>query len=367
MAIMHPGTIVYFECKYVPTEEAKISVMTHAFNYGTGIFEGIRGYYNAEEDNILVFRLKEHVDRMVRNSKVLCMDISVDAATIENVCLELIRRSEFREVVYIRAIIYKSELSSADREGCRSSMVLRHQLGDYCDITSGLDVAVVLRRLSDNAIPTRLNHRQLYQLLLAASDKMSGFSEAIFLRENGTVAEGSAMNLFMVHQGKLITTPVNADILVGITRNTVLELARDVLHLEVVERDIARTELYVCDELFFTGTGAHGAVRSVDKRIVGSANLAPSPCRCSPCTLRARCPITGTGVWRSTMHRSVHESIAENMRPGASPWPFLLNLAAILLLTRGCPAHADHGNAGRRGQFVQQNTITSRVYESGGS
>jgi len=281
MAIMHPGPIVYFEGKYVPTEEAKISVMTHAFNYGTGIFEGIRGYYNAEEDNILVFRLKEHVDRMVRNSKVLCMDISEDAATIENVCLELIRRSEFREGVYIRPIIYKSELSLGPtvKDVASSMCCYVIKLGDYCDITSGLDVAVSSwRRLSDNAIPTRLKSTGSYinSSLAASEAKMSGFSEAIFLRENGTVAEGSAMNLFMVHQGKLITTPVNADILVGITRNTVLELARDVLHLEVVERDIARTELYVCDELFFTGTGAQVApVRSVDKRIVGSGKPGP--------------------------------------------------------------------------------------------
>ena len=281
MAIMHPGPIVYFEGKYVPTEDAKISVMTHAFNYGTGIFEGIRGYYNAEEDNILVFRLKEHVDRMVRNSKVLCMDIPEDAAAIENICLELIRRSEFREGVYIRPIIYKSELSLGPtvKDVASSMCCYVIKLGDYCDITSGLDVAVSSwRRLSDNAIPTRLKSTGSYinSSLAASEAKMSGFSEAIFLRENGTVAEGSAMNLFMVHQGKLITTPVNADILVGITRNTVLELARDVLHLEVVERDIARTELYVCDELFFTGTGAQVApVRSVDKRIVGAGKPGP--------------------------------------------------------------------------------------------
>lgn len=281
MAIMHPGPIVYFEGKYVPTEEAKISVMTHAFNYGTGIFEGIRGYYNAEEDNILVFRLKEHVDRMVRNSKVLCMDIPEDPAAIENICLELIRRSEFREGVYIRPIIYKSELSLGPTVKDVASRMCCYviKLGDYCDITSGLDVAVSSwRRLSDNAIPTRLKSTGSYinSSLAASEAKMSGFSEAIFLRENGTVAEGSAMNLFMVHQGKLITTPVNAEILVGITRNTVLELARDVLHLEVVERDIARTELYVCDELFFTGTGAQVApVRSVDKRIVGSGKPGP--------------------------------------------------------------------------------------------
>lgn len=281
MATMHPGPIAYFEGKYVPVEQAKISVMTHAFNYGTGLFEGIRGYYNQEEDNILVFRLPEHVDRMVRNSKVLCMDIPEDAKAIENICVELIRQSGFREGVYIRPIVYKSELSLGPNVKDVASSLCCYviKLGEYCDITTGLDVAVSSwRRISDNAIPTRLKSTGSYinSSLAAAEAKMAGFNEAIFLREDGSVAEASAMNLFMVQQGKLITTPVNADILVGITRNTVLELARDMLHLEVVERAIARTELYVCDELFFSGTGAQVApVRSVDGRSVGAGKPGP--------------------------------------------------------------------------------------------
>lgn len=281
MAVMHPGAIAYFEGNYVPTEEAKISIMTHAFNYGTGLFEGIRGYYNQQEDNILVFRLPEHVDRMVRNAKVLCMDIAEDAKAIENICVELIKKSGFKEGVYIRPIIYKSELSLGPTVKDVASQLCCYviKLGDYCDINSGLDVAVSSwRRLSDNAIPTRLKSTGSYinSSLAASEAKMSGFNEAIFLRENGTVAEGSAMNLFMVSQNKLITPPVNADILVGITRNTVIELARDVLKLEVVERDIARTELYVCDELFFSGTGAQVApVRSVDKRLIGAGKPGP--------------------------------------------------------------------------------------------
>jgi branched-chain amino acid aminotransferase len=275
MAIMNPGPVAYFEGNYVPSERAKISVMTHAFNYGTGIFEGIRGYYSAEEDNVLVFRLQEHIDRMMRNARVMCMDVPENQEAIETVCLELIRRSNFKEGVYIRPILYKSECSLGPTvRGVASSFCCYIiKLGDYCDIESGLDVAVSSwRRLSDNAIPTRLKSTGSYinSSLAASEAKQAGFHEAIFLRENGTVAEGSAMNIFMVHQGKLITTPPNADILVGITRNTVLQIAREKLNLEVIERDIARTELYVCDELFFSGTGAQVApVRSVDRRLVG--------------------------------------------------------------------------------------------------
>ncbi|HNR36872.1 MAG TPA: branched-chain amino acid transaminase [Candidatus Hydrogenedentes bacterium] len=276
MAQMVPGAYAYFNGGYVPIEEAKISIMTHALNYGTGLFEGIRGYYVKEEDNILVFRLKEHVDRMVRNFNVLCMEVPEDAEQIGEICLEVVRRSGFREGVYIRPICYKSELSLGPKlRGVESSFCCYTiKLGDYCDIESGLNVAVSSwRRLSDNAIPSRVKATGSYlnSSLAATEAKQSGFDEAIFLREDGTVAEGSAMNLFMVLNGQIVTTPPTADILVGITRNTIIELAREELGLEVIERPIARTELYVCDELFFSGTGAQVApVRSVDRRILGS-------------------------------------------------------------------------------------------------
>lgn len=281
MAKMNPGPVAYFEGKYVPSEEAKISVMTHAFNYGTGLFEGIRGYYNAEEDRVLVFRLKEHVDRMVRNMRILCMEIPESPDEMAEICCELIRRSGFKEDVYIRPIAYKSELSLGPTvKGVESSFCCYIiKLGDYCDTQAGLDVAVSSwRRLSDNAIPSRVKSTGSYinSSLAATEAKQAGFHEAIFLRENGTVAEGSAMNIFMVMNGVLITTPPNSDILVGITRNTVMEIVRDLLGVPVVERDIARTELYVCDELFFCGTGAQVApVRSVDRRLVGSGEPGP--------------------------------------------------------------------------------------------
>ena len=281
MAEMHPGAVVYFEGKYIPAEEAKISVMTHAFNYGTGLFEGIRGYYVPEEDNILVFRLKEHVDRMVRNFNIMCMEVPETREQIEEICLEVVRRSGFREGVYIRPICYKSECSLGPKlRGVQSSFCcFIIKLGDYCDTQNGLSVVVSSwRRVSDNAMPTRVKSTGSYlNSSLAATDaKQAGFDEAIFLREDGTVAEGSAMNIFMVLDGKLYTTPPNADILVGITRNTVIQLAREELGIEVIERPIARTELYVCDELFFSGTGAQVApVRMVDLRPIGSGKPGP--------------------------------------------------------------------------------------------
>ncbi|HRI89464.1 MAG TPA: branched-chain amino acid transaminase [Candidatus Hydrogenedentes bacterium] len=279
--IIDPGKIAYFEGNYVPIEQANVSILTHSFNYGTALFEGIRGYHRKEDDNVVIFRLKEHVDRLVRNFNILCMDIPETREDIENICIELVKRSGFREGVYLRPIAYKCERSLGpkvhDVESSFCCWLMK--LGDYVAIDAGLDCAVSSwRRLSDNAIPSRAKSVGSYinSSLASSEAKQAGFDEAIFLRDDGSVAEGSAMNLFIVAEGKLITTPSTADILVGITRNSVMELAEKELGLEVVERPIARTELYVCDEMFFTGTGAQVApVRSVDRRKVGSGEPGP--------------------------------------------------------------------------------------------
>ena len=274
MALMEPGQTAYFEGDYVPIEKANVSILTHAFNYVTGLFEGIRGYYNKEQDNIFIFRLQEHIERLTRNFNILCMEIPESAEAIEKVCIELTKRSGFREDVYLRPLCYKSEHSLGPKvngvEARLCCWIIK--LGDYVDVQSVLDVAVSSwRRLSDNAIPSRAKITGSYvnSALARSEADLAGFDEAIVLREDGTVAEGSAMNLFMVLDGKLITPPPTADILIGITRNTVMEIAREEFGVEVIERPISRTELYVCDELFFTGTGAQVApVRSVDRRLV---------------------------------------------------------------------------------------------------
>ncbi len=281
MPTMEPGAIAYFQGDYVPIEDANISIMTHGFNYGTGLFEGIRGYYSKEEDNIFVFRLHEHIDRFVRNFGILCMDIPEIHDEIVEICTEVVRRSGFKEGVYVRPICYKDECSLGPtvRNVTSSLCCYVIKLGHYVDIESGLDVAVSSwRRLSDNAIPSRAKTTGSYinSSLAATEAKQAGFHEAILLREDGTVAEGSAMNIFMVMNDKLITPPPTADILVGITRNTVMELADQHLSLDVEERPISRTELYVCDELFFCGTGAQVApVRSVDRRVIGNGEPGP--------------------------------------------------------------------------------------------
>jgi branched-chain amino acid aminotransferase len=281
MATMQPGDMVYFEGEFRPLADAKVSVLTHAFNYGTGLFEGIRGYYVKEADNVYVFRLEEHIDRFTRNFNILCMEIPESKERISEVCTEVVRRSAFREGVYIRPVCYKSELSLGPAvRGVESRFCCYViKLGDYVDTKDGLDVAVSSwRRLSDNAIPSRAKTTGSYinSALASSEAKQAGFHEAIFLREDGSVAEGSAMNLFLVQGNQLITPPPTADILVGITRNTVMELAKDQLGMEIVERPVARTELYVSDELFFCGTGAQVApVRSVDRRLINGGTPGP--------------------------------------------------------------------------------------------
>ncbi len=277
---MTPGKMAYFDGKFVPIEQANVSIMTHAFNYGTGLFEGIRGYYNPGEDNIFVFRLAEHVDRLVRNCRILRMNIPESPADIERICVGIIKESEFREGVYVRPICYKSGYTVAPLVHNTESKLCCYvcKLGDYVNV-SGLNVMVSSwRRPSDNAVPSRVKTTGGYvnSALAASEAHESGFDEALVLRENGMISEGSAMNVFMVLDNVLYTTPPSDDILVGITRNTVIELARKELGLTVVERAIARTELYVADELFFSGTGAQIApIVSVDRRAVGQGAVGP--------------------------------------------------------------------------------------------
>jgi len=272
--MMDYGDWAYFEGKTVPIDEANVSVMTHAFNYGTAVFEGIRGYWNKDDEQLYIFRLREHVDRMMGNFNILMIRPKLSPDEICECIVELTAKNGFREDTYIRPVGYKSayELGPRVHDIEDELVVYVLRLGDYVDI-SGLKVAVSSwRRLPDNAIPARAKICGSYvnSALGASEAKMAGYDEAIFLCEDGTVSEGSAENLFLVQNGGLVTSPVTADILVGITRNTVIELARDELGHEVVERPIGRSELYVSDEMFLCGTGAQVApVTEVDNRSVG--------------------------------------------------------------------------------------------------
>lgn len=275
-------THAFFEGQFVPIHQARVSVMTHAFNYGTGCFEGIRAYWNAEEERLLVFRMAEHYQRLHQSARILHIELPYSVQELGEITIELLQKEGYRQDTYIRPLAYKrSESIGAWLHGFEDGFtVFAVPFGRYVDKEEGADVMVSSwRRNSDNAIPARAKVCGAYvNSALAKTDAvLNGFDEAIVLNENGHVSEGSAENLFIVRDGCLITPPVTENILEGITRATIIQLAREELGLETVERAIDRTELYVAEEAFFCGTGVQvAAIATIDRRSVGEGKMGPT-------------------------------------------------------------------------------------------
>ena len=270
--------IAYHRGGFVPMEEATISIATHAFNYGTGCFEGIRGYWNAEREEIYLVKLAHHFRRLLNSCRLFRIDIGHSAEDLCEMAVALVRRNEYREDVYVRPIAYKASpvikvglLHLEDAFCCFTA-----PMGAYFDIEKGLSVTVSgWRRNDDNAIPARAKATGGYiNAALAIADAQdAGFDEAVLLTGDGHVSEGSAANIFLVMNDRLITPAVADDILVGITRGAVIELAAK-LGIPVAERRVDRTELYVADEIFLCGTGVQVApVTKVDGRVVGEGKM----------------------------------------------------------------------------------------------
>lgn len=271
----------FFEGQIVPIERAKVSIMTSAFNYGTGCFEGIRAYWNDEEEELYVLKMQEHYQRLHRSCHIINISLPYDVDTLCHITLELLRKEGFREDTYIRPLAYKS----SEGVGVRlhdledGFAIFATPFGKYITREEGAKVGVSSwRRISDNAIPARAKITGAYinSALIKTDAVMKGFDEAIVLAEDGHVSEGSAQNLFIVREGKLITSPITEDILEGITRLGMMELAKKELGVEVVERHIDRSELYVAEEAFFCGTGIQiVAIASIDHRTVGTGEIGP--------------------------------------------------------------------------------------------
>lgn len=248
-------------CKF---EDAKISVMTHGFMYGTAVFEGIRAYYNKKEDKLYALHLREHLERLAQSCKILRMRPYYSVDEMFNLVIELLKKNRPKTDCYIRPSWFKSSLRIGPSLVCGdeeedSFVITSLDLGDYLNTTKGISVQVSSwRRLSDNAIPARakVNGSYVNTALSKANAILSGYDDAIFLTESGNVSEGSAMNLYIVRNGKLITSNITDNILEGITRAFVAKIAKEELELEVEARTIDRTELYVAQEAFFCGTGA---------------------------------------------------------------------------------------------------------------
>ena len=271
----------FFDGEIVPIEAAKVSIMTHAFNYGTGCFEGIRAYWDEAEGQLFVFRMPEHYQRLHRSARVLHIGLSYSVEQLGHITLELLRREGYRQDTYIRPLIYKSSEGVGVRLYDLEDGVAMFALpfGRYVEKEEGAEVMVSSwRRVADNAVPARAKITGAYvnSALAKTEAVLNGYDEAIVLNQDGHVSEGSAENLFLVRDGLLITPPVTENILEGITRATIIELAREELGLPTVERPVDRTELYVADELFLCGTGVQvAAVVSVDRRPVGGGQMGP--------------------------------------------------------------------------------------------
>ncbi len=270
----------YMNEKFVEAEKAFIPVRTHAFLYGTAIFEGIRAYWNEEEKQLYVFRAPEHYERLHRSGKIMYME---NPHTVEEYCeitRELLKKNGYKEDAYLRPTLYKSaqKVGPGLYDNPDSFMIIVNKMGDYIDTSHGLKVCVSSwRRNSDNAIPPRAKVAGAYAnaALIKTDAHNAGFDDAIVLDEQGNVTEGSAMNLFLVFKNKLVTSTRADNILIGITRDTVMELAKD-LGLEVEERNIDRTELYIADEAFYCGTGAQiSPIVSIDNRNLGDGKIGP--------------------------------------------------------------------------------------------
>lgn len=272
--------ILFMDGEFVPAERGVISVRNHAFAYGTGCFEGIRGYWNEEHQQMYLFRLQEHYERFLRSCKILQISLPYTVDQLVDISLELVRRNGQRQNVYLRPVAYKGETILGVRlHDIKDSFLLTSEpQGDYVD-TSGLRCGVSSwRRIDDNAIPARAKICGAYvNSAFAKSEAMqNGYDEAIMLTHEGNVSEGSAENIFLLTGSELATPSASENILLGITRETVMELAQREFNIVTHERQIDRTELYNADEIILCGTGAQIApVVSVDHRPVGNGTIGP--------------------------------------------------------------------------------------------
>jgi branched-chain amino acid aminotransferase len=276
MMATHDVTMEYafFEGEIVPFSEAKISIGTHALQYGTGAFAGIRGYLSEDKTTINIVRLRDHAARLLRSAKLLRMDLPYDIDAVAGIIVELTKKNAPTSDTYYRPFVYKSSVALSPKlQGLSDELaVYMVPMGDYLDTTRG-QTAIVSSwtRTADNMIPSRGKITGSYIGSALAKDQamVYGCDDAIMLNADGKVAEGSAANLFIVRDGTLVTPPIDSDILEGITRRTILQLAGE-LGIPTEQRSIDRSELYIADEAFFCGTGVQVAwIGEIDGRPIG--------------------------------------------------------------------------------------------------
>jgi branched-chain amino acid aminotransferase len=269
----------YFQGEIVPYENAKVGVLTHALNYGTAAFGGLRGYWNNDNEQLYIFRPLDHYRRLLNSARILHMDFDHTPESLTDVTVELLRTEGFRQDVYIRPLVYKSEEAIGVKlHGLAESMsIVSVPFGLYVKKDTNAHLTVSSwRRIDDNVIPARGKISGAYanSAFIKTDAELSGFDDAFVLNQDGHISEASAMNVFMVRDGVLITPPVTDNVLEGITRRSVLSIAEKLMGIHVQERPIDRTELYICEEVFLTGTAAQvTAVTQVDHRPIGDGKM----------------------------------------------------------------------------------------------
>jgi len=271
----------YFKGSIVPYGEAKVGVLNHALNYGTAVFGGIRAYWNGDSEQLYLFRPKDHYKRFLSSAKLLCMEFDNTPESLTEVTINILKEEGFRCNAYVRPLAYKAdEIIGVKLHDLQDEIaIVSLPFERYVSNDTNAHVTFSSwRRVDDNVIPARgkISGAYVNSAFIKTDALRSGFDEALVLNEDGHVSEGSAENIFMLRDGVLITPPVTDNILEGITRRTAMELASSELGLTVVERQIDRTEVYICDEFFMTGTAAQiTAVTRVDHRPIGSGGMGP--------------------------------------------------------------------------------------------
>jgi branched-chain amino acid aminotransferase len=272
--------ICYFEGDWVPMRDAKVSIMTHAFMYGTATFEGIRGYWNADQGRLYGLKIREHVERIRQSCRILLMQDVPSVDELTRLITETVRRNGFREDVYIRPSFYKSTAAIGVRLHDLENQlyIIALPFGNYIDTESGVRVMTSSwRRNADEALPARgkIVGGYVNMAFQKSEAELNGFDEAIVLTAGGHVNEASAANVFMVRDGIALTPPVSDDLLEGVTRKALMELLANE-GIPVQERSIDRSELYVADEAFLCGTGVQvSPIIEIDHRPIGSGQIGP--------------------------------------------------------------------------------------------
>ncbi len=265
----------FLDGEIVPIEKANLNIRTCLLHYGTGVFEGIRAYWNEKKSKLYIFRGKEHFERMRRNTKIIAMDLPYSTDELITACSALLKMEKFRENTYIRPLAYYNSVNLMDKLTCDKYgfFIFCFPMGDILDKDNGLRVCVSSwTRISDNMIAPRGKIVGTYvNVSLALHEaKLNGYDDAILLTKDGIVAEGAGQNIVIFRNGKFISPPVSDDILEGITLDAVERIVHDEMGMTLERRSIGRTELYQSDEVFYCGTGCQvSPIVEVDHRAVG--------------------------------------------------------------------------------------------------